>query len=405
MVLSAITASSGTTSFAPSLGELALDAFARCQIRSASLTAEHWQQLRISANLLQVELSNVGMPLLWKVTSLEIPLYPGVREYQLPANIIAPLDSTIRQYQLGAGQDFAPVITGDAGSTTATITQAGHSMAAGDMAFFATAIAASGQVIQGGYLVDTVVDEDNYQITLPTPLDGTDSTALPVFTTTSGASTLSILLANHGLSIGKSFYCSVPVTVGGLTISGQLVVVSVEDADNFTVSIGQGASSTASATMNSGQARVATQAPGVDALEFVLYPLSRTEYVSQPDKGPNNQWRPSTFWVQRLRTPVVSFWNPPDDYAAYVFKLWYMAQPDDAVVEGGVGVDVPYRWLEVYASGLAARLARKYPPDPKSGVTVADLRAEAAQTLQAALAEDIERVPTFISPGLQSYYR
>lgn len=399
----AITASSGTTAFAPSLGELALDAFARCQIRSASLSNEHWQQLRISANLLQVEFSNVGMPILAKITSTDIVLQPGVREYELPSNIIAPLDATIRTYQMGTGQNFAPVITGTAGSTIATITQAEHSMAAGDMAYFATAIAASGQVIQGGYTVQTVIDEDNYQINVPTPMDGTNTTALPVFTAVSGNTTVSIHLANHGLSIGKSFYCNVATTVGGAQLSGQLVVASVQDADHFTCNIGPSFGSSGSTTMNSGQAQVQTQAPGVDTIEFVLYPLSRTEYVSQPDKGPNNQFRPSTFWFDRQRTPVVRFWNAPDDNGPYLFTIWHMAQPEDAVVDGGVGVDFVYRYLEAFASGLAAKIARKYPPPAPS--SAAELRAEAKEALQDALREDIERVPAFISPGLWWAYR
>lgn len=401
----AITASSGTTNFAPSLGDLVLEAYARCQVRSASLSAEHWWSARMSANLLQSEFVNIGMPLLWKISYVDIPLQPGVTQYQAPSNIIAPLDSVIRTYQLGAGQNFAPVLTANAGSTTVTVTQAAHSLAAGDMAFFATAIAASGQVIQGGYLVTTVVDADNYQIEVATPMDGTNTAVLPVFTTTAASSTLSIHLANHGLSIGKSFYCNVPVTVGGLTISGQLIVVGVQDADHFTVSIGQGASTTASATMNSGQAQVATQAPGLDILDYILYPVSRTEWVSQPDKGPNLQFRPTTFWFQRLRTPIVSFWNPPDDNGPYIFRLWAMMQPDDAVIEGGVGVDVPYRYYSAYAAGLAAKLAMKYPPPPESGINLAMLKQEASEALDAALREDIERVPFLLSPGLSGFYR
>lgn len=401
----AISTSSGTTNFAPSLGELVLEAYSRCQVRSASLTAEHWATARMSANLLQVEMSNVGMPMLFKISYVDIPLIPGVSQYQAPASIIAPLDSVIRTYQLGTGQDFAPVLTADAGSTTVTVTQADHGFGEGDMAYFATAIAASGQIIQGAYLVQTVVDVDNYQIEVATPMDGTNTEALPVFATTSGSSTITITLANHGLSIGKSFYCNVPVTVGGLTLSGQLIVTGVPTVNTFTITAGSTASSSASATMNDGEARVQTQAPGVDILEYILYPVSRTDYVSTPDKGPNNQFRPTTFWFSRERTPIVSFWNPPDSYTAYVFRLWHMAQMHDAVIEGGVGVDLVYRYYEAYAAGLAAKLARKYPPDPKSGVTVQDLKLEAAAALDAALREDIERVPLYIGGGFSSYYR
>lgn len=401
----AVTSSSGTTNFAPSLGELVLDAFSRCQVRSASLTAEHWFQARLSANLMQSEWSNAGMPLLFKIQQFKVMLLPGVTQYDMPSSIIAPLDSTISQYQVGTGQSVDPVIVADAGSRIAQVTQAQHGYGAGDMAFFTTAIAASGQVLQGPYLVQTVVDQDNYQIEVATPMDGTNSVALPVFATTSGDDAVQITLANHGLSIGKSFYCNLQggVSVGGLTLSGQLIVVGVIDQDNFTVNIGQNASSTDTATMNSGQLQVATQAPGVDVIDYILYPVSRTEWVSQPDKGPNLQFRPSTFWFQRLRNPVISFWNAPDDNGPYVFTMWAMVQMDDAETGGGVGVDIPYRFLEAYASGLAAKLARKYPPPPPS--SVAEIRAEAQAAFQAALQEDIERVPLYISGGFQSYYR
>lgn len=351
------------------------------------------------------EWSNVGMPLLFKIAKIDIPLQPGVVDYAMPSNVIAPLDAYIRQYQLGTAQNFAAVFTAIAGDTLVTVTQAAHGFGAGSMVFFGTAIAASGQVIQGTYLVTDVVDFDNYQIAVPTPMDGTNSVALPVFSTTAGSSTAQIVLANHGLSVGQSFYCNVPVTVGGLTISGQLIVTGVTDQNTFTFGLGQGASSTASATMNSGLAQAQPSAPGVDPIDFILYPISRTEYASQPDKGPNNQFRPTTFWFQRLRNPVISFWNPPDAATAYTFSLWAMIQPEDAVIEGGTGVDVPYRYLEAYASGLAAKLARKYPPPPTSGVTVKDLRDEAAAALLAALGEDIERVPLFLAGGMQAYYR
>lgn len=399
----AITASSGTTAFAPSLGELIFDAFARCQIRSASLSNEHFFQARLSANILFSEWSNVGMPLLWKVDEILLPLQPGIGQYELASNIIAPMDGFIRQYQLGTGQNFAAVITGTTGDTTATIVQVAHSFAAGDLAYFSTAIAASGQVIQGAYLVTTVVDADTYQIPVPTPMDGTNTTALPVFTAVSGNSTVSIHLANHGLSIGKSFFCNVATTVGGIQLSGQLVVASVQDADHFTCNIGPSFGSSGSTTMNSGLAQVATQASGVDTTDFIMTQVSRSDYVSQADKGPNLIYRPTTFWFQRRITPILTLWNPPDDNSAYILHLWAMTQPFDAVVEGGVGVDIPYRYIAAFSAGLAAKLARKYPP-PIPGA-VGELQAEAMQALQDALREDVERVPLYLAGGMQSYWR
>ena len=82
-----------------------------------------------------------------------------------------------------------------------------------------------------------------------------------------------------------------------------------------------------------------------------------------------------------------------------------MIAPEDAVIEGGTGVDLPYRFLSAFASGLAAKLARKYPPSPQSGVGVNDLKQEAQEELQAALLEDIERVNLYVQPGIGGYFR
>lgn len=402
----AIVSSSGNTGFAPSLGEMTLEAFARIQIRAPSMTAEHWWNARMSANLLQSEWSSVGVPLLWKMELLQVVLQPGVSDYAMPARIIAPMDAYIRTYQLGTAQDFAPAFAADAGDTLVTVTQALHGLAAGSIVFYATAIAASGQVIQGSYLVTGVIDQNNYQITVPSAMDGTDSVALPVFATTAGSTTVQITLAAHGLAIGGSFYCNVPVEVGGLTLSGQLVVTGVVSPNVFQVTAGSAASSTDSETMNGGQAQAQTQAPGLDPVDYVVTQISRSDYAGQPDKGPNLQYRPTAFWFQRLRTPVVSLWTPPDDNSPYVLNLWAMVQPEDAETGGGVGIDVVYRFLEPYAAGLAAKLGRKYPPDPTTGgSTVADLRDEAKAVLEAALREDIERVPLYIAPGMSGYWR
>lgn len=401
----ALVSSSGTTSFAPALGELVLDAFARIQIRAPSLTTEHWWNARMSANLLFSEFSNVGMPLLWRIAPVLIVLQPGVSQYAAPSNIIAPLDAYIRTFQLGTAVDFDPVFTADAGSTTVTVTQTAHGYGAGDLVFYGTALAASGQVIQGSYLVATVVDADNYQIEVPSPMDGTNTAVLPVFMTTDGSTSVSITLANHGLSVGKSFYCNVPVTVGGLTLSGQLIVTGVSSVDVFQITAGANAGTSGSATQNGGQMQAQGEAPGVDPLDYVCEQVSRSDYIGQPDKGPNLQYRPTAFWFDRRRSPTVSFWNPPDSTQPYCFVLYAMIQPEDSVIEGGVGVDVPYRYLAAFGAGMAYRLSQKYPPDPQSGATMQALKDDYTATLQAALLEDIERVPLYLAGGMQSYYR
>jgi len=72
--------SSGTYAFNPSLGEVVLNAFARCGVRRTALVQEHMQDARFEANLMFSEWSNRGVNL-WKVDLQEIPLVEGVSTY------------------------------------------------------------------------------------------------------------------------------------------------------------------------------------------------------------------------------------------------------------------------------------------------------------------------------------
>lgn len=74
--------SSGTYNFNPSLGEIVLNAYARCGVRRTALLQEHMQDARFEANLLFSEWSNRGVNL-WKVDVITIPLISGVSTYSI----------------------------------------------------------------------------------------------------------------------------------------------------------------------------------------------------------------------------------------------------------------------------------------------------------------------------------
>jgi len=71
---------SGTYNFNPSLGEVVLNAFARCGVRRTALLQEHMQDARFEANLMFSEWSNRGVNL-WKVDLQSVPLVQGVTTY------------------------------------------------------------------------------------------------------------------------------------------------------------------------------------------------------------------------------------------------------------------------------------------------------------------------------------
>lgn len=322
--MNAIQPSSGTTGFNPSLGEFVLDAFSRVQVRPTSFTADHFVQARLSANLLLVsEWSNVGMPLLWQISSLQIPLIPGISSYPLPSNIIAPLDAFIRAYQTGNAQNFTPVFTADAGSQSMLVTQPGHALTNGSMVYYPVPIMASGVLIQGPNLVTSAQDANNYEITLPIPADGSNSVALPIISSTALSSLFNVNLPGHGKSGGQTFYMNVPTMVGGVLLNGGFIITAVPNLDNFTIQGPQAAISTATVTMNGGLAQTQTQQYNTSFTDYILYPISRTDYVSQPNKE-GMLFRPTTFWVERLRNPILQFWNPPDNNGPYIMNLWCM---------------------------------------------------------------------------------
>lgn len=71
---------------------------------------------------------------------------------------------------------------------------------------------------------------------------------------------------------------------------------------------------------------------------------------------------------------------------------------------GGVTLDVPYRFLEAFAAGLAAKLAEKYPPPPPNTIERLEMKAEKAW-MKAAKQDSELGVELYVIPGLNSYYR
>jgi hypothetical protein len=459
----ALLQSSGATDFNPSLADFVIESYSRIQVRPPSLTRDHFVQARLSSNLLFSEWSNIGMPLLFQTRRLQIPLIPGISSYTLPSNVIAPLDAFVRQYFTGNDVNFLPAFTAPPGSTVWNVYQPQHGYRLNQMVWFPGQVAAGGIIIGGAYIISGIVDANNYNITTTEPSSGTgnilfgdngqpltddngqlltDGTGLyppvvPTFSATAGTDLIGVNLPGHGMSSGLTYYINITLNIGGMMLNGGFTVVGVPDQNNFQIQVNQDAvygtgegSPPVYLTgdngqillddngnpiivtpgvpgtpimLNGGLAQARTELYHDNHIDFILYPLSRTEYAMQPDK--QIEYRPTTFWFDRQINPKIVFWNVPDNFGPYVMNIWVMQQQDDAVIEGGVGVGVPYRWFDAFCSGLALRLCRKFPPDPRSGTSIVDLRAEYQSALQAALREDTERTPFFLTPGLTSYFR
>jgi hypothetical protein len=83
-------ASSGTTAFQPSIGEMAINAFNRIQIRRTEISTQHLADAANEANFVQVEFSN-RLPNLWLAETYTVSLTQGTASYTLPARLISPM--------------------------------------------------------------------------------------------------------------------------------------------------------------------------------------------------------------------------------------------------------------------------------------------------------------------------
>lgn len=136
----------------------------------------------------------------------------------------------------------------------------------------------------------------------------------------------------------------------------------------------------------------------LSGIDYVVAPISRTEYASIPNK--TQQGRPTQFWFDRLADTKFYVWMVPDQSSTYTFNYYSCRLMDDAALANGTNVDIPQLWLDAYAAGLAFRLARIYAPQMRDS-----LKADYTEAWNIAAAQNVENVPLNITPGLAGYYR
>lgn len=91
---------SGTYSFAPSMGEAVLYAYGMCGVRRTAITQQHMEDARIATNMLMGRWSADGVNL-WQVDLQTVPLIQGQATYCVPSNTIVMLDM---YYTISNGQ-------------------------------------------------------------------------------------------------------------------------------------------------------------------------------------------------------------------------------------------------------------------------------------------------------------
>ncbi len=133
-------------------------------------------------------------------------------------------------------------------------------------------------------------------------------------------------------------------------------------------------------------------------IDRYISPISRTEYASLPNKATQNF--PNQYWFNRRVSPEITFYPTPDSNGPYVARYYSVRQTQDVQLEGGDTVEIPYRYLEAFVSGVAWQLSKSYAPQVKDS-----LFGDYQRALQIVMTQDTENVPLFITPGLAGYWR
>jgi hypothetical protein len=135
-------------------------------------------------------------------------------------------------------------------------------------------------------------------------------------------------------------------------------------------------------------------------IDRIILPISRTEYASYPNK--DQQGFTTTFWFDRLinPNPTVTLWPVPDGTSAQYLRYYRVRQLQDAGFANGQTAEIPYLWMEAFATGLSYRLAAIWAPDKAIG-----LKALADEAYQIAANQNVETAAVYISPLLSGYFR
>ena len=154
-------------------------------------------------------------------------------------------------------------VTTTSGLSSVVITDTGRNISSYDVVDIQTQISVGGLILFGQYQCYNPGGSANtYTIyaldALGSPAYATSTVAnggaVANFATTSGSSSISVTLANHGYIAGDTFPVLVATTVGGITIYGNYIVNSVTSSSVFVIAGRNNASATTTGYMNGGNA-------------------------------------------------------------------------------------------------------------------------------------------------------
>jgi hypothetical protein len=141
---------------------------------------------------------------------------------------------------------------------------------------------------------------------------------------------------------------------------------------------------------------------GTTPQEIPLGVLNRDTYVVQGNKV--FPGRPNSYWFQRDRAqPVMHLWPAPNAAAEEAQLIVWRHRHIMDVGTLQQEVEVPQRWLEAIAAGLAAKLAMQTPQVDANLIGVLDQKAQLA--LYTAWNGDNDGSSTYYQPTIGVYNR
>lgn len=216
-----------------------------------------------------------------------------------------------------------PLSTTDT-STTIGVADVAHGTTEGDWIYIVMPTSIGGLILQGDYVVTNVIDADNYEFEAASAATATVAAGgdVPMFTTVNTSTTVTVTLPDHGYSGGELFYVEISTSVGGLTLTGEYVVDTVIDPDNFTIESVLAATSNDAVSENGGDVRILYRLPiGNESSELLTgygtgpygsgtYGMSASVQVEDPLR----YWALDNFGEYLIASPTggaLYVWIPP----------------------------------------------------------------------------------------------
>lgn len=126
-----------------------------------------------------------------------------------------------------------------------------------------------------------------------------------------------------------------------------------------------------------------------DSVDTPMTRISRSDFEAIPDK--TTQGRPDRYYVDRTTSAITVYVWPLAENATDTIRYWRMRKQMDAGVASNTA-DIPDRFQEAMAAGLAYKLAEKWAPDRYDA-----LRSRAESAFKEARQEDREKVNVTMS--------